>query len=318
VALAPVLTWLLLCAAGAPQSHDQHAYPFQVKPYAELVKMFDYAADAPLDVRQDLLLERAGIKVFDVSFRSPMDEKRTSGYLVLPAGKGPFPAVVFLHSSGGRDAFLPAAILLARAGVVGLALQGVDGAPDAQGMRHDIVAVRRGFDLLAAHGDVDARRIGCVGHSYGSMMSAVVAGIDHRFKCFVFEGGELGMTYNLRFTRHPAVVAQMKAATPQEVREALEQIAPFDGVHYIAHAAGVPLLFQSARFDLGVSEQESLDFFNAATEPKELRWYESGHDMGNDPAVVKDRVEFLSRHLAFPSPLPILLKDMGLADRLPR
>jgi hypothetical protein len=34
--------------------------------------------------------------------------------------------------------------------------------------------------------------------------------------------------------------------------------------------------------------------------------------MGYDPAVVKDRVEFLSRELGFPSLVPLLLKDMGL------
>ena len=35
------------------------------------------------------------------------------------------------------------------------------------------------------------------------MMTAVVAGIDDRFKCFVFEGGELGMTFHYRGTIGP-------------------------------------------------------------------------------------------------------------------
>jgi hypothetical protein len=95
----------------------------------------------------------------------------------------------------------------------------------------------------------------------------------------------------------------------------LALIAPFDTVHYIGHAAPASLLFQSARFDIGVTEQESLDFFNAASQPKQIRWYESGHEMGNDPSVVKDRVEFLSKQLSFPSALPLLLKEMGLANR---
>lgn len=34
--------------------------------------------------------------------------------------------------------------------------------------------------------------------------------------------------------------------------------------------------------------------------------------MGNDPAAVKDRVEFLSRELGFTSPVLLLLKDMGV------
>jgi len=312
VGLTTVLSILFLSVIDGSQGYDQHSYPFQVKPYRELVKMFDYSVDAPLDVEEHLLLDRAGVKVFDVSFRVTSDEKRTSAYLVLPSGKGPFPAVVFLHSNGGRDAFLPTAILLARAGVVGLALQSVWGSlPMPQAMQHDIMAVRQAFDLLAARGDADAKRIGAVGHSYGSMMLAVVAGIDHRFKCFVIEGGTLGMTYHLRFTSHPWGASQRNAMPPETFQEMLAAIAPFDAVHYIGHAT-VPLLFQSARFDVGVSEQESLDFLNAASGPKEIRWYESGHEMGNDPAVVKDRVEFLSRELGFPSLVPLLLKDMGL------
>jgi cephalosporin-C deacetylase-like acetyl esterase len=311
VGLATVLSILLLSNPGGPQGYTQDSYPFKVKSHGELVKLFDYPTDAPLDVQEDLMLERAGIRVLDVSFRVTSEKTRTSAYLVLPSGKGPFPAVVFLHSSGGRDAFLPTAILLARAGVVGLALQNVRGLPMPQAMQHDIVAVRRAFDVLVARGNTDSKRIGAVGHSYGSMMIAVVAGVDDRFKCFVIEGGTLGMSYHLRFTTHPVTASWRDAMPPAKRQEMLAAIAPFDAVHYIGHATA-PLLFQSARFDVGVSEQESLDLFETASGPKEIRWYESGHEMGNDPAVVKDRLEFLSRQLGCPSLVPLLLKDMGL------
>lgn len=286
----------------------------KVKPYDELVKMFDYSVDTPLDIQQEQLLERTGIKVFDISYHVPTDDERTSTYLVLPVGKGPFPAVIFLHSAGGRNAFLPTAILLARVGVIGLAIESNTDLPSlSQATKHDIVSVKRAFDLLAARGDVDANRIGAVGHSGGSMKLAVVAGIDHRFKCFVIEGGLLGFTHHFRFTNHPNMRILRKTMPTKEYQELLNSVAPFDAVHYIGHTTA-PLFFQSALFDVGVTEQESLEFFNVAGGPKEIRWYETGHEMGNDPAVVKDRIEFLSRELAFPSPVPMLLKDMGIID----
>ena len=309
-----ILIIMILSVPCSTQGVEQNAYPFKVKPYTELVKMFEYAVDTPLDKQQELLIERKGIKVFDVSYRVPTDDNRTSAYLVLPAGKGPFPAVVFLHSNGGRDAFLPIAILLARVGVIGLAMEPNTDLPSlSQMMKHDIVSVKRAFDLLAARGDVDTNRIGAVGHSGGSIKLAVVAGIDHRFKCFVIEGGVLGSTYHFRFTNHPIDRNARKYMPTKEYQGLLNSIAPFDNVHYIGHATA-PLFFQSALFDVGVTEQASLDFFNAAGGRKEIRWYETSHEMGNDPAVVKDRIDFLSRELAFPSPVPMLLKDMRVVE----
>lgn len=297
--------------AGDLKKEATNAYPFKVKPYDELVKMFEYPKDTLLEEKQELLLEHNGIKVFDISYRVPTDDEPTNAYLVLPAGKGPFPAVVFLNSSGGRDGFLPLAILMARAGVTGLAIQQSTGSLQiSQAMKHDVVAVQRAFDLLSARGDVDKKHIGAVGHSYGSMMLAVVAGIDHRFRCFVIEGGLLGYTYHLRFTNHPIMKNYVKEMPEEKFQELLESAAPYDAVHYLSHNT-TPLLFQSARFDVGVSWQESVDFFNAAGGQKEIKFYETGHEMGNDPAVLKDRVDFLSRELGFPSPVPVLLKDMG-------
>jgi hypothetical protein len=55
---------------------------------------------------------------------------------------------MFLNSSGGRDGFLPTALLLGRAGAASLVLQMTDSDPDemALGMKHDVVAIRRAYD----------------------------------------------------------------------------------------------------------------------------------------------------------------------------
>jgi hypothetical protein len=56
------------------------------------------------------------------------------------------------------------------------------------------------------------------------------------------------------------------------------------------------LLFQSARFDEAIAQSDAKAFFAAASEPKQLKWYNTGHKM-NAPAVTKDRTEFLKKEL---------------------
>ena len=114
------------------------------------------------------------------------------------------------------------------------------------------------------------------------------------------------MSYHYRDSQHPAIKAQRDTMTPEQYEPLLDLMRPYDAVKFIRDAT-VPLLFQSARFDVGVSEAESVAFFEAAPEPKRLRWYDSGHVI-NDPAVYADRALFLSIHLGLPA-LPRLLAE---------
>ena len=61
------------------------------------------------------------IAVHDVSFTS--SGKRVDAMLVVPPGKGPFPAVVYLHGTGGdRTELLVPATWMAARGVVALTI----------------------------------------------------------------------------------------------------------------------------------------------------------------------------------------------------
>ena len=72
-------------------------------------------------------------------------------------------------------------------------------------------------------------------------------------------------------------------------------MSPIDAKNYIG-AAKAPLLFQAARFDPGVSESDTRDYFALAPQPKELKWYDSGHDL-NDPQAFADRHAWLAKLL---------------------
>ena len=62
------------------------------------------------------------------------------------------------------------------------------------------------------------------------------------------------------------------------------------------HEAPTTLLFQSARWDEAIAQSDAKAFFDAAGEPKQLRWYDTGHKM-DVPAATKDRTDFLKKEL---------------------
>lgn len=52
-------------------------------------------------------------------------------------------------------------------------------------MIDETIEVRRALDLLLAQPQVNRKRIGFVGHDYGAMYGALVAGVEKRVKAYV-------------------------------------------------------------------------------------------------------------------------------------
>lgn len=134
---------------------------------------------------------------------------RVFAWYAQPAGTGPFPAMVLVHGGGGK-AFRDWALHWANRGYAALAMDLAghgpaaplpDGGPDQsddtkfrdftdQDVRemwsyHAVAAVIRGHSLLAAQPEVDARRIGITGISWGGYLTCLVASLDDRLKVAV-------------------------------------------------------------------------------------------------------------------------------------
>ncbi|WP_214020783.1 S9 family peptidase [Methanoculleus sp.] len=106
-------------------------------------------------------------------------------YMVVPAGEGPWPGLLFPHPGpGSRATFLGEAVTLAGRGAVSL-LVDAPWAPDTvmawgravadpeEAVREHVrtvIGLRRGIDLLIAQPDVYPVRIGFVGHSFGALI----------------------------------------------------------------------------------------------------------------------------------------------------
>ena len=281
--------------------------------FAADLPALDYDHSIPLDLKEKPVSVRDGIRVSLINYANPSGG-RTDGMLVVPPIRsGRTAGIVWAHSSGYFNQ-LPDAILMARVGAVSLLVDLVFSTDSPAAARTEMIrsitSLRRAVDLLAARPDIDAARIGFVGHSYGAMMGTVAAAVDRRFKAVVFEVGLLGMSIHIRTSPHPWAEG-VRAEKGDKLEEFLRGIEPLDASHYVGHLAPTVLLFQSARFDPGVPDKDAQDFFDAASEPKQLKWYDTGHEV-LDIAAISDRARFLSAQLHLPSIEPILKEKIGV------
>ncbi len=135
---------------------------------------------------------------------------RVFAYVGRPAeGTGPFPAMVLVHGGGGK-AFPDWATHWAKRGYVAIAMDTAgcgpagrlpDGGPDQSDPTkfrnfsesearemwtyHAVAAAIRGHSLLASLPEVDKKRIGVTGISWGGYLTCIIASLDDRLKVAV-------------------------------------------------------------------------------------------------------------------------------------
>ena len=141
----------------------------------------------------------------DISYASPRGG-RVPGYLVVPAGPGPFAGIIFMHGAGGsRAGVLSQAIMYARTGAVSLAIDapmsGGRAIPGEQFLDYrkpertrdafiqTVVDLRRGVDLLLSRPDVDPKRLAYVGGSFGAFVGGVLSGVEKRIRAYALRFG---------------------------------------------------------------------------------------------------------------------------------
>ena len=276
---------------------------------------FEYDQRASLEFTVLAWREQEGAVVQDVSYASPLGGK-VSGYLVV-SGEGESQAgVIFGHwGEGNREEFVNEAVALARLGFVSLCLDAPFRRPGeyepqeepAQGDLQWIVDVRRAVDLLQERFGLSSERIGYVGHSFGASFGGVIAGIEHRIKAYVLMAGGYSATEILRTSNHPLIVKDRNSIPPEAFEAMLAAEAPFDACHYIGRAAPSQLFFQFARLDDFVSVKDGERYFELASEPKRIAWYDNcNHELSAQARL--DRVVFLCEQLGLARPSQEILK----------
>jgi uncharacterized protein len=318
LALALGLAWVAAaCGGGTSAPPGVTATPTSGAAAAgDLTGLFDYDRRQPLQTTTEQTRGAAdGITVASISYASPKGG-RVPALVVLPSGKGPFPGVVVQHGlPATKQDLLPVGIDLARTGAVAVLIDAPFNRPRQGRVRAGpltftpkdrdeqiqlIIDLRRAVDLLVARRDVDADRLAYVGISYGAAMGGLLAGVEHRLKAYVLAVGDGGLVSH--FTGPDDLNRPEVQSFPPKQRERwLAAMRPIEPINFVGKAAPAALLFQAATMDEAVPRQDTLRYYQAASQPKELRWYEAGHSLNCDART--DRMAWLARHIHIdPSP----------------
>jgi hypothetical protein len=210
--------------------------------------------------------------------------------LLLPAGgrDGQVAGVLLLHGYSADKEMMAGTIgrgLLAR-GVATLALDlplhgerrssvrpTLDGALELiRHWRSALAEAALGISYLGARPEIDRTRLAAVGYSLGSFLAGALAARDARVRALVIAaGGDLPP--GLGTFARPIV----------------------DPVANVRALAGRPLLIVAGRHDRTMPPAQVEALYAAAGEPREIRWYDSGHIL--PPAAAQDVADWISDRL---------------------
>ena len=211
-------------------------------------------------------------------------------------------AILYIHwyepgsSDSSRSQFVEEAKELARCGAASLLVETLWSDPDfflkrtqtedIQNSVEEVINIRRAMDLLLSQSGVDSSRFALVGHDFGGMYGVLTGSLDRRPTHYVV------MAATPRFPDWYLYSPKLEGAR----REAfIREFTILDPITHIANLPPAPVLFQFGTDDPHVPKERAVEFFEAAQEPKEMRWYESGHGL-NDEST-RERKEWLKERL---------------------
>ncbi|MBM3121327.1 MAG: DUF4396 domain-containing protein [Chloroflexi bacterium] len=330
--LALVILGSPACAAApavpTPEVADPWTPPRGVDPTLSLPcdqnrRLFEYDAQAPLDIQEIGRKHSSGVTVIDLTYASPKGG-RVPALLFVPDGRGPFAGMIFQHGMpSSRYDMRYLAEIYAHVGVVAIAID----APfnrsehdnynpllfresDAREQIQLIVDLRRAVDLLLARPDVDPQRLAYLGSSYGGAMGGLLAGVEHRLRGYVLMVGDGGLVSHFSGARIEGL--------PRDKRDAwLAAMWPIEPLRYVGCAAPAALLFQNGTLDTMVPPVHAIPYQQAGSEPKTMLWYEAGHGLPmaayEDQAVwLADLIGISPRLSAIPDGVAVVLYTWGL------
>jgi fermentation-respiration switch protein FrsA (DUF1100 family) len=272
--LISFLTALCLGSISVCQAQEKKEEKIDPPNWKTLSAAYDYNNSQPPTVKQEE-------KKADNSYLLHITMTGVKGDIVPglfahPKKEGVYPVVLLMHGLGSskEEMLQHFGIPLLAKGYAVLALDAPHHgeriipndnpkAPDAFGEAvHDgCVDYRRALDWLATRKDVDMKRIGLIGYSMGAIEGTILGGVEERISAFALcVGGD------------PII-----AFIPQVPDANRTQIFTICPSLYVDHIAPRPIIMLNARQDKTVVESASKRLYDAAKEPKEQVWYDSGH-----------------------------------------
>ena len=213
------------------------------------------------------------------------------GILLLPRNPVPAPGVVLLHGYSSRkehlsDGFGAALQRQAIASLsIDLPLHGTRADPlQAQATRNPLALMgiwrqalreaRLALGYLGARPEIDRACLAVAGYSLGSFLAVMTAASEPSVRAVVLAAG-----------------GDLPAGTP--LSKVARAVA--DPLRAIRRLRGRPLLMVNGTADRTVLPEQAQRLFDAASEPKELKWWNAGHVL--PPAAIDYSAQWLRERL---------------------
>jgi pimeloyl-ACP methyl ester carboxylesterase len=185
VELTPDIGLGFIGRLGVPHDDERVVFTSVLRGDRMLGRLRITTYESPIELRRTP--DRTELREPQVTFHSTQDSLRLGGTLVLPRGRGPFPAMVWVTGSDPdtREAWMYEARMLAARGVASLVYD-KRGVGESAGASHDLASwddlagdVEGALRYLRSRPDlIDSTRLGLAGQSQGTWIIAKVAARD--------------------------------------------------------------------------------------------------------------------------------------------
>jgi predicted esterase len=242
-----------------------------------------------------------GIESQLLVIQTPFGYRRVAE-LVRPESEGSYASILYVHwyepesSNSNRSQFEQEAKEMTRAGAVCLLVETLWSDPDffikrtqEDDMRNsveEVLNLRRAMDLLLSEPNIDSSRFAYVGHDFGGMYGVLAGSLDQRPTHYVV------MAATPRFPDWYLYLPKLEG----EARETfVRQMSEMDPIAHVENLSPAPIFFQFGTDDPHVPRERAEEFFAAAKEPKEMKWYQAGHGLNEE--ATQDRKVWLKEKL---------------------
>jgi predicted esterase len=266
-----------------------------------LFEMCDYQKLDAKDTRIIRSKVQDGLESQLLVIQTPFGYRRV-GELFHPDGGESLAAILYVHwyepqsRDSNRSQFVEEAKELARGGAVCLLIETLWSDPDffikrtqaddMQNSMEEVVNIRHAIDLLLSQPNVDPNHFAYVGHDFGGMYGVLAGALDQRPKHYVI------MAATPRF---PDWYLYLPKLEGEALEIFIREMAEIDPIVHAPNLASAAVFFQFGTDDPHVPNERAVEFFAATNEPKEMKWYESGHRLNQ--AATSDRKIWLREKL---------------------